>query len=294
MFALVVMATTNCSQADSVRTAEENLLRTLQNRFDENKYISSKKRVNNPYDNVGKQAKNLMNKVTNSISKYRAANNASQKSSSVFRLASYKLTSENTNTTLGIANPEELAIVSKIISDHNPAIAPDKINMLNNELTKVELTEMRGLKILDNAVEKGTLSPLQKDLMVLHYQEISKAKSKDEIIAISNTYESEIVVSKIDELQKKELLVNCSLVRHLVLENASIGDLTAKNASFKLTAAVVPVIINIIIAAAATVVTYELARGFASVLCPTTSTSSYQECVDGFSFAATAFIICFA
>lgn len=278
VFALVVVTTTNCSQDGRLTTPNENLLNNLQSRFDDNNYVSKFEVPKNPFESDGKKAAKLFNKVRSSVSNYRQVqyqNNGTSK----FRFASFNQIREvsqgNDANTFGIESPGELNAVTKILTQEDNSITREAIMKTNDALKEVPLSEVGGLKILDNAVNENRISPLQRDLMVLNYKEMTTAKSKEELISISNTFETEIANSNIDSADKNALLLNCSLVRHMVLENPSIGGIKALN-----TAVVMPLIVGVLLPAAIIYGSYWVGRGIGAIFCDPSSPSAYEACLD--------------
>ena len=231
----IILMNSNCSQVDKIESPSEKLLEGLKQRYEDNNYVSPKDVPLNPYEQQGKDAGALFKKIRMVMT----TNQQARKFSSIrgtghFKLASFKsgITKVNSQETFGIESSSDLNKVMDVLVADNNALTNEHIKKTNDALAEIPLTEMGGLKILDNAVVKDGMTPLQKDLIIIHYNGISSAKSKEQVTSISNTFETEIANSSISTDEKKSLLINCAMVRYMVIENPEINAMKALNAQY--------------------------------------------------------------
>jgi hypothetical protein len=172
----------------------------------------------------------------------------------------------------GFQSADQLSIVSEIIREDYNNISDASIKEINSALNNIPFAEAGALDVLDNSVKKNNMTPLQRELILMQYEEMKTSDSREEISSIVATFEYEVANSAISEVEKRSLLTTNAMVRNTILENKDFSNTQYSNVAWAAPIAVVAIFFG------GAILAYEVGYQIGLMVCP--NNANYYNCAE--------------
>jgi hypothetical protein len=200
-----------CSDKPLISTVEDALLNQLSARLAERDYVSLGNGYTNPYEELGKQSDKIYKDLLSTFRYQLTGDNSLHYGYAVIRQ--------------DLVRHEKIKKMARMAIERNNSIFSDRgPDLVYDKLQGYKFTSEDMQRFFDNAVNDGSLKPVERAIIVLELRAIVESKTDLRQREILQTVEYEVSNSSIDESSKNKILLINTIGRNL-LNSQGIGPL---------------------------------------------------------------------